>query len=409
MARKIRFPLRMKNGTEVRTLDELKENFDLESVLGYFTDGKLQTWLADRYYDEKAEAVAGLSADTPDLNAKLCEILEVEYKAEADETDLEYIRRRNEKLKILGAVTADQDILKNIDLVAMDQDELYDILYESPENVYLYGEKFEIPFGRKNICYLGINMPLVILENNKYIYNYEDAGIVFRNVKYEGNVNPYITKGEKLFLEGKKKEAFPLIEKAANNGNPRAMYIMALYCLYGYEVIKCNYTERSNWCRRAYVYKEPLSMYEYAISCANRESEEDKRIYSQIFTVIKEMAETGDIMAQTILGDMYYCERGVTEDKSEAGKWYHIPAEQGYDVAQIGLGKICSDYKEYDEGNKLFHKAAAQGNAIAMFLLGTNYDWIIEDKSKAIEWYRKAAAQDEIYSIGCLKGMGVSL
>ena len=73
----------MKNGAEVRTLDELKENFDLESVLGYFTDGRLTTWLADRYYDEKAEAVAALSADTPDLNAKLCEILEV---AERDES-----------------------------------------------------------------------------------------------------------------------------------------------------------------------------------------------------------------------------------------------------------------------------------------------------------------------------------
>ena len=34
MARKIRFPIKMKNGAEVRTLDELKENFDLESVLG---------------------------------------------------------------------------------------------------------------------------------------------------------------------------------------------------------------------------------------------------------------------------------------------------------------------------------------------------------------------------------------
>lgn len=39
MARKIRFPLKMKNGAEVRTLDELKANFDLESILGYFTDG----------------------------------------------------------------------------------------------------------------------------------------------------------------------------------------------------------------------------------------------------------------------------------------------------------------------------------------------------------------------------------
>ena len=153
MAKIIRFPLKMNNGAEVRSLEELKENFDLESVLGYFADGRLKTWLADRYYDEKAEAVAALSADMPDLNAMLCEILEVEYHPEETVADLGEIQRRNEKLRILQEITADKDILDNIDLVAMDQDELFDILDESPEKVYLYGDKFEIPFERKNIQY----------------------------------------------------------------------------------------------------------------------------------------------------------------------------------------------------------------------------------------------------------------
>lgn len=185
MGRKIRFPLKMKNGAEVRTLDELKENFDLESVLGYFTDGKLSTWLSDRYYDEKAEAVAALSADMPDLNAKLCEILEVEYEAEADETDVELIAMRREKIQIISGVTDNKEILDNIDLVAMDQDELFDILDESPEKVYLYGDKFEIPFGKKNISYIGINKPLVIIDKSKYSEDFEENGISFRNVEFE--------------------------------------------------------------------------------------------------------------------------------------------------------------------------------------------------------------------------------
>jgi len=180
MARKIRFPLRMKNGAEVRSLDELKENFDLESVLGYFTDGKLQTWLADRYYNEKAEAVAGLSADTPDLNAKLCEILEVEYTADADETDVEIIARRREKLQIISGVTDNREILDNIDLVAMDQDELFDILDESPAKIYLYGEKFSIPFGKKNTSYIGVNKPLVVLERDRIVGDYNSGKIFLR-------------------------------------------------------------------------------------------------------------------------------------------------------------------------------------------------------------------------------------
>lgn len=80
MERKVRFPLKLKNGTEARTIEELQANFDLESVLSYFVEGKLYTWFADRYYIDKAKAVNALSADTPDLNQKLCDILGVEYQ-----------------------------------------------------------------------------------------------------------------------------------------------------------------------------------------------------------------------------------------------------------------------------------------------------------------------------------------
>lgn len=96
MAKKIRFPLKMNNGIEVHSLEELNENFDLESVLGYFTEGKLEIWLADRYYYEKAEAVSALLQDMPNLNQKLCEILDVEYQPDYNRTGLEYTQRRNE-------------------------------------------------------------------------------------------------------------------------------------------------------------------------------------------------------------------------------------------------------------------------------------------------------------------------
>ena len=72
MAKIIKFPLKMKNGAEVRSLEELQENFDFETVLGYFADGRLKTWLVNRYYDEKVEEVGALSADMPDLKERLC-------------------------------------------------------------------------------------------------------------------------------------------------------------------------------------------------------------------------------------------------------------------------------------------------------------------------------------------------
>ena len=178
MARKIRFPLKLKNGTEARTIEELQANFDLESVLGYFADGKLYTWLADRYYDDKAEAVSALSADMPDLNQKLCAIFGVEYQDENVE-DLEVIQRRKEKLAILSVFTDDKEILNNIDFVAMNQDDLFEILDGSPEKVYLYGEKFSIPFEKEDIRYIGLNHPVVHLEDKKYIHEYTQVGNYF--------------------------------------------------------------------------------------------------------------------------------------------------------------------------------------------------------------------------------------
>ncbi len=49
MAKKIRFSLEMENGTKIRTLDELRENFSLTKVVEYFDNQKLFHWLEDRY------------------------------------------------------------------------------------------------------------------------------------------------------------------------------------------------------------------------------------------------------------------------------------------------------------------------------------------------------------------------
>ena len=432
MAKKIRFPLKMKNGAEVRTLDELKENFDLESVLGYFTDGKLATWLADRYYDEKAEAVSALSKDMPDLTAKLCEILEVEYQGDDDVADLEYIQRRNEKLRILSAYTDNNDILNNIDIVAMSQDELFDILDEQPEKVYLYGEKFSIPFGAKNVCYVGVNNPLIILETDKSIDKYEEANIKFQKVRFEGNVNPFITIGEKLYLEGKYHEAFPIIEQAANNGNPRAMYILAMSYKDG-SGIECNSEKCSECLRKANGLNEPLSMMNYAYWCCESDEEEKRQILSQYSEQLKKMADSGDTLAQfeygdylvsysdneklgieymskaatkgfapaqNNLGNKYYNGKGVEKDYAKAVEWYRKAAEQGYDWAQYNLAEryYSGDGVEQDYVKALewYIKAAEQENTWAQNALGNMYyngNGVEKDYSKAVEWYRKAAEQ----------------
>ena len=407
MARKIRFPLKMKNGAEVRTLEELRENFDLESILGYFTDGKLAIWLSDRYYDEKANAISALSTDMTDLNSKLCEILEVEYHSENDATNLEFIQRYKEKFNILSNIISDKEILDNVDIVALNQNDLYGILDESPNKVYLYGDVFNIPFEKKNICYVGINNPKVSIEKTKYVFEYNEAGIYFQNVCFDEGINPYVTKGELLFLENKYKEAFPLIEEAAENGNPRAMYILAMMYNDGTGVYidknKCK-----EWLRKANGLNEPLSMYGYISWCLD--NKEQGKMYSQIFNDIKNLAKSGDVFAEVRLGFMYENGYGVSKNYSKAIEWYKKATENGNTKAQNSLGDMYylgnGVTKDYSKAIEWYRKAAEQGYAIAQYNLGYMYDngkGVSKDYSKAVEWYKKAAKNGNINAINELK------
>ena len=76
-----KFALKMKNGVGVRKLQELRENFDLEQITAYFLNGKLETWLEDRYYDEELEQIRKLNKEDSELQKKLCQIFGVEYVA----------------------------------------------------------------------------------------------------------------------------------------------------------------------------------------------------------------------------------------------------------------------------------------------------------------------------------------
>ena len=457
MARKIRFPLKMKNEAEVRTLEELQQNFDLESVLGYFADGKLVTWLADRYYEQQAEAVEELSPDMADLNARLCEILGVEYQSEEDETDLELIQRRNEKRKILNSITDDKHILDNVDFVAMDQDELFDILDEDPKTVYLYGESFSIPFGKTNVKYIGIGNPRVVLEKGKDANDYSSAQIHFENVQlpeqpfqdvsqssyarqeshsvFQSNTASLnglnLSKGEQLYLNNQFEEAFPLIQNAAKNGIPRAMFILAMMYLRGYG---CKQSEENcrEWLRKAYGSGEPLSMMAYAGHCCE-DYDQQERIFSNYSEKTEWLALRGDTLAQFVygchliehteekhigfeyiikaaemgfswanekIGNCYYDGVGTVQDYEKAIEWYKNAAEQDEPFAQNRLG-LCYYYgigveQDYIWASIWFHKVARKGYASPQYSVGAMYErgiGFLQDYAKAAEWYRKAAEQ----------------
>lgn len=192
MAKKIRFPLKMENGAEVRNLDDLKEKFSVESVVGYFRDGRLLTWLKDRYYESEAEQVAELQDTQPDFVFRLCKIFGQDYEAGVD---VEEIRRRQERLNRLKDFTNDPKILDHVDLVAFDQEELSDLLDEEQLKIYLCGDHFVIPSSRHGITYIGVNNPKVHISGKK-ISTAENLDIHFENVDVD-NFDPVSAQAQK--------------------------------------------------------------------------------------------------------------------------------------------------------------------------------------------------------------------
>jgi len=79
MAKKERFPLEMADNAQVKSLEELREHFDLASVLRFYTNGKLLEWLSDRYYEDEADKVKSLNSSSTDFKKQLCEILGISY------------------------------------------------------------------------------------------------------------------------------------------------------------------------------------------------------------------------------------------------------------------------------------------------------------------------------------------
>lgn len=55
MKKKVKFPLKMRNGSLVKELDELQANFDLQTVIEYFGNGQLKLWLENNYNDDVLE------------------------------------------------------------------------------------------------------------------------------------------------------------------------------------------------------------------------------------------------------------------------------------------------------------------------------------------------------------------
>lgn len=182
--KRTRLPLRMENGVEVRTLEELRDNFSIKSVCEYLETGQLLTWLRDRYYDDIADEIETLDA-YDDNDGRLYAIFGVD-NPEIIEIKREKEKRAAEKLKKLKNVMDETECKKYmnvIDEIAFTQDDVYDLLDEGQSRIYLCGEQFEVPISARDVTYIGIGEPLVLLRVKEKMNLEEERGIRFEDVK----------------------------------------------------------------------------------------------------------------------------------------------------------------------------------------------------------------------------------
>lgn len=186
-----KFPLKMANDTNVRTIVELRENFSLKEVLGYHEDGRLVRWLKDRSMEDIASKIKTLGKSDDDYIDKLCEALGV--SVESDKSFQE-VKIRTQKLATLRKLTNDKQILDNMDSVAMQQNEITELLNKGVVvKIYLCGAEFNIPLDKGNITYVGIGDVIAKIPSNKYI-DFDKLNIKFENIKFDQKYTDVLNK-----------------------------------------------------------------------------------------------------------------------------------------------------------------------------------------------------------------------
>ena len=202
------FKLKLKNGAEVSTLEELRENFDLELVVGYFKSGDLLTWLEDRFYDDEADAISEIDSTDRNLTAKICAALNVEC-----DDNLEFMQRVREKKSILADKTDDETIIDNATSTALNQEDLAALIQMDYKTIYLCGELFNVPIRIAGVKYIGILGTPKIKIRAKTQEEVDAKQISFENVQLPWQKAAPIEElkalAEKIFQTGGK---FPIVK-----------------------------------------------------------------------------------------------------------------------------------------------------------------------------------------------------
>ena len=306
---RVKEPLIIKD-VEIRDLENLRENFDIDAVIENTFNGKLSKWLRERYYDEEADAVDELKKDDPELEEQLYDIFDVEPPMDEEE-----IAWRNERLAKLKQYTNDEEILANVDCVAFDQEDLSDCIDAEIDEIYLCDNTFTIPLKVKNKTYIGIGDAVAVIRSSKPI-DFDSLNIHFQKINFDPEY-------EKIA---------PPIEEPVT---PEDLYKLGLAA------------------EGARIYDDAIDSFEKAAEMGYVEamSKLGQMYYDGIgigkdvsvaFGWFSKAAEKGDRNAMSQIAGMYKKGEGVKKDFDKAMYWYNEATNSGDETAKSQLENLKS-------------------------------------------------------------------
>ena len=168
------------NNTEIHSLEELRQNFDLNQVVTAFLDCSLEKWLTDCFYEKQADQVRSLDhAIAPDIDRELCRILGIDYVAAGYLSEEQRIVYEH-KCRIIQQHSDDPKLLEHALDTATNQAELAEFLHNNKHRIYLCGASFNVPIRISGVHYIGIGNPK--MEAAFTEEQYRRAGITFEGI-----------------------------------------------------------------------------------------------------------------------------------------------------------------------------------------------------------------------------------
>lgn len=440
MARPIKFALEMKDGVKVRrTLEEIRQHFDMAKATEHFASGQLVKWLDDRGYEDEAERLRSLDSHAEDFPQQFCDALGVPYVG-GNSVDMEAVARLNDRRNLLRQKTSDEEIIAHAAETAFTQEELTELLATDTVVIYLCGDEFAIPDDVREKKFVGVEKkPKVTLEANSR-EELAEKKLVFENVELPEKLNePPKPKFDAREMEHAKETAKigsivkvkPLLEKYAMNGEGWAAYFLALtatlvwdsqllmttrekYLQMGMDAgdISCkNWYARLGKCK--FAQGDYNKLYEAArngdyiaqTELYNRLTE--KKDYSNGMEWLKKAANAGYAVAQYELAECYqFGHNGLPENSQMSKHWYNKSAINGYFDSQWRMGESCKYSGELERAVCWYESAAKQGYWRGARELGECYEkgiGVRQDLQVALRYYRKLADSGDM---GALSNIG---